>query len=77
MAVVLGFRGFYADSVFRIDLNIPEDKIDDLMYFCEVDSAFQSVVDSHDHLKIWEFIRKKSIVYRQENVVDQINKVKY
>lgn len=70
-------RAFYADSVFRIDLNIPEDKIDDLMYFCEIDSAFQSVVDTHDHLKIWEFIRKKSIVYREENALDQINKGKY
>ncbi len=60
-------KEYYPDSIFRIDLKIPENKIDDLLYFCEVDSAFQSVVDSHDKLKIWDFIRRKSIVYRKNN----------
>lgn len=60
-------KAFYADSLFRIDLKIPEDKIDDLLYFCEVDAAFQVTVDTHDHLKIWEYIRKKSVVYRENN----------
>ena len=60
-------KAFYADSLFRIDLRIPEDKIDDLLYFCEVDAAFQVTVDTHDHLKIWEYIRKKSVVYRENN----------
>ncbi len=60
-------KAFYADSLFRIDLKIPEDKIDDLLYFCEVDASFQVTVDTRDHLKIWEYIRKKSIVYRENN----------
>ena len=60
-------REFYPDSIFRIDLKIPESKIDDLLYFCEVDSSFQTVVDSRDQLKIWEFIRRKSISYRENN----------
>jgi hypothetical protein len=63
-------RAFYADSVYRIDLKIPEDKIDDLLYFCEVDTTFQYVVDSHDRLKIWDFIRRKSVVYRKNNEID-------
>ncbi len=63
-------KEFYADSLFRKDLKIPEDKIDDLLYFCEVDDAFQAVVDSHDRLKIWEFIRRKSIRYRENNDFD-------
>lgn len=60
-------KAFYADSLFRIDLKIPEDKIDDLLYFCEVDSVFQTTVDSNDQLKIWDYIRKRSIVYRDNN----------
>lgn len=60
-------KGFYADSLFRIDLKIPEDKIDDLLYFCEVDAAFQVAVDTRDRLKIWDYIRKKSLVYRENN----------
>lgn len=63
-------KEFYADSLFRTELKIPETKIDDLLYFCEVDANFQSIVDTHDHLKIWEFIRKKSLVYRENNDLD-------
>lgn len=63
-------KEFYADSLFRTDLKIPEEKIDDLLYFCEVDSAFQTVVDTHDRLKIWEFIRRKSVLYRENNDFD-------
>ncbi len=60
-------KAFYADSLFRIDLKIPEAKINDLLYFCEVDAEFQAVVDTHDRLKIWEFLRKKSVLYRKNN----------
>jgi hypothetical protein len=63
-------KAFYEDSLFRVELKIPEEKIDDLLYFCEVDTVFQKAVDSHDRLKIWEFIRKKSIVYRENNGLD-------
>ncbi len=63
-------KAFYTDSLFQSDLKIAEDQIDDLLYFCEVDTAFQTVVDSHDRLKIWEYIRKKSVVYRKNNNLD-------
>ena len=63
-------KEFYPDSIFRIDLKIPENKIDDLLFFCEVDSTFQSVVDTHDRLKIWDFIRKKSLIYRMNNEIE-------
>ena len=44
------------------------------MYFCEVDTAFQKMVDTHDHLKIWDYLRKKSIIYRKQNkLLDTIN----
>ncbi len=60
-------RAFYADSLFRIDLKIPADKIDDLLYFCEVDTIFQQIVATNDPLRIWEYIRRKSKVYRKNN----------
>jgi len=60
-------KGFYADSLFLIGLGIPKDRINDFMYYCEVDSAFQGLVDSQDIFGIWEFMRKKSVVYRENN----------
>lgn len=63
-------KEFYADSLFRIDLKIPEEKIDDLLYFCEIDSNFQNVVDTSDRLRIWDYIRRKSVVYRINNDLD-------
>ena len=63
-------KAFYPDSLFQSDLKIPEEKIDDLLYFCEVDPEFQTIVDTHDRLKIWEYIRRKSIAYRENNELD-------
>ena len=60
-------RESYSDSIFQRNLKIPQDKINDFMYFCEVDPAFQFIVDTHDRLKIWAFLRKKSITYRKNN----------
>ena len=60
-------REFYADSLYQSELKIPLEKIDDFLYFCEVDDYFQYVVDSHDLFKIWEYLRKKSILYRKNN----------
>lgn len=60
-------RAFYADSLFIGELKIPEAKIDDFMYFCEVDTEFSALVDTHDRLKIWSFLRQKSVVYRENN----------
>lgn len=56
-------REFYVDSLYTTELKIPKEKIDDFLYFCEVDADFQSLVDTHDRLAIWEFMRKKSLVY--------------
>ncbi len=63
-------REFYADSLYTTELKIPQDKIDDFMYFCEVDSAFQQIIDSHDRLRIWAFMKRKSLTYL-ENYEDQ------
>lgn len=61
---------FYADSLYVTDLKIPKLRIDDFMYFCEVDSSFNAIVNTQDQFKIWEFLRKKSLVYRENNELD-------
>lgn len=66
----LRVRAFYADSLYETELKIPEDNIAEFMHFCEVDPDFQTVVDTHDRFKIWEFMRTKSLVYRQNNDLD-------
>lgn len=63
-------QDFYVDSLFVATLKIPMEKIDDFMYFCEVDEAFQTTVDSHDKLKIWDFMLEKSRAYRKNNHLD-------
>jgi hypothetical protein len=63
-------QGFYVDSLFVMTLKIPTEKVDDFMYFCEVDPQFQSTVDSKDKLKIWDFMVTKSRAYRENNNLD-------
>ncbi|MFS4469521.1 carboxypeptidase-like regulatory domain-containing protein [Maribacter sp. 2210JD10-5] len=63
-------RNFYADSLYRTKLKIPETKTDDFFYFCEIDTAFQTVVDTHDLFKIWDYLERKSIAYRANNNLD-------
>ncbi|MER3373498.1 MAG: carboxypeptidase-like regulatory domain-containing protein [Allomuricauda sp.] len=63
-------QDFYVDSLFVTTLKIPMEKIEDFMYFCEVDETFQATVDSQDKLKIWDFMVEKSRVYRENNNLD-------
>ncbi len=63
-------RDFYVDSLFIKELKIPKEKIEDFMYFCEVDTVFSGTVDTHDRLKIWEFLKSKSVAYRENNKLD-------
>ncbi len=63
-------QGFYGDSLFLTTLKIPLEKIDDFMYFCEVDEGFQEIVNSKDKLRIWDFMVTKSRAYRQNNKLD-------
>ncbi len=64
-------RDMYADSLFRIHFRISEAKIDDFMYFCEVDPQFQVTVDTHDRLKIWDYLQQRSLEYQKNNAPDQ------
>ncbi len=52
---------------FTQTLRIPKEKIHDFMYYCEVDSTFEGIVETNDQLKMWEFLRMKSLEYRHNN----------
>ena len=64
------WRVLYPDSVLTGQLQIPEARIEDFMYFCELDEAFEPLADSGDQLRIWGFLRKKSLEYRENNKLD-------
>jgi len=63
-------KDLFVDSLFEQGLGIPISRINDFMSFCEVDSTFQTIVDSQDIFGIWEFMRNKSVVYRKNNDLD-------
>lgn len=58
---------FFPDSLYVQDLRIPKSKIDDFLYYCEVDNNFDSVVDTKDKLSIWDFMKQKSITFLRNN----------
>ncbi|MFI8603095.1 hypothetical protein ACIGCP_01455 [Cellulophaga baltica] len=62
-------RKAYHDSLYVKQLKIPVDKINDFMYFCEVDSSFVAL-DKKDNLSIWEFMLQKSMAYRKNYELD-------
>ncbi|MBU2995010.1 carboxypeptidase-like regulatory domain-containing protein [Cellulophaga baltica] len=64
-------RDFYSERAFKDDMNIGSDRIDDFMYFCEIDTRFQGVVDTHDKIKIWQFMINKSRIYRKNNNIPE------
>lgn len=63
-------RDFFTDEEYVDGLRLPLDKIDDFLYYCEVDLRFQDIVDSHDRIAIWEYMRQKSLLYRENNSLD-------
>ena len=56
-------RQLYTDSLYVSGLKIPKEKIDDFLFFCEVDTVFQKTVISQNELAIWAYMRKKRLVY--------------
>ena len=55
------------DSLLLRELQIPKQKIADFMYFCEVDQEFQHLAAANDQLLLWEYLMRKSKLYRKEN----------
>ena len=48
-------------------LKIPEERIDDFIYYCAVDTAFIAVQQTGDVMLMLELLRKKSTEYRKVN----------
>jgi hypothetical protein len=67
---VRAIRKQYSDSVITEELGIPRIRIPDFMYYCEVDSLFETIADSGDQLQLWGFLRRKSNEYRRNNTLD-------
>jgi len=68
IALLQKVKRLYPDSVYVQDLKIPYSNIHDFMNFCEVDSSFVTIVEADDILKIWEFLFKNSIIYRNNGL---------
>ncbi len=60
-------RRSFTDSIFEVEFHIPKNRIDDFMYFCEVDNNFQDLVQQGDGLKLWDYLLERSKVYRRNN----------
>ena len=60
-------RTEFADSLFVLQLKIPLEKINDFLYFCEVDDNFNTIADNKDLFAIWDFIKHKSLIYQKNN----------
>jgi hypothetical protein len=60
-------RNYYPDSIFVKRLGIPEERISDFMYYCEVDDQFDSIVATEDHIRILNLLVYKSKEYRKNN----------
>lgn len=58
------------DSLFLNELRIPKKKIADFMYFCEVDDEFQQLISNEDQLLLWEYLLRRSKLYRKNNTLD-------
>jgi hypothetical protein len=63
-------RQYYTDSLFVHRMGIPADRIDDFMYYCEVDEAFDSIVSTDDRIAILNLLLEKSKSYRENNLME-------
>lgn len=70
IALLNKVKGFYPSYVYEHELKIPKDRLNDFMYFCEVDSLFTTIVATDNQFIIWEFMQKKSYAYRENNGLD-------
>lgn len=70
IAILNRVKRIYHDSMYEQELKIPKENINDFMNFCEVDSSYVEVVASKDILRLWEFLKRNSATYRQNNGLD-------
>ena len=68
--LIAQLNSFYADTLITKKLKIPELRINEFFFYCEVDANFASLVQSKDVLTIWEFLEHKSKLFRENNDLD-------
>lgn len=67
--LAMQMRAYFPDSLYVNKLKIPPVRLADFIYFCEVDSVFNEVLNSRDLLRIWDFMEGKSLEYRHYNAI--------
>ncbi|UGU15973.1 carboxypeptidase-like regulatory domain-containing protein [Sinomicrobium kalidii] len=58
-------RQVYDDEFFVIDLKIPQDKIDDFLYYCDMKIPRQSLLRKNNEFELIEFLVRQSENYRK------------
>ena len=61
-------KRFYADSLFVNELEIEKDNIDLFMLYCEYRDDFQVVINTKDQLKIWGYLRERSVEFKTKKI---------
>jgi len=61
---------FFSDTIMTQELKIPTIRINEFAYFCEADINFSALIQSNDQLKLWEFLKRKSLTFRKVNDLD-------
>lgn len=62
-------RQVYDDEFFVLDLGIPQDKIDDFLYYCDSRITHQSLLRKDNEFELIEFLVQQSRNYR-ESITD-------
>ncbi|MBC9797648.1 carboxypeptidase-like regulatory domain-containing protein [Sinomicrobium weinanense] len=58
-------RQVYDDEFFVLDLKVPQDKIDDFLYYCDTKIPRQSLLRKDNEFELIEFLVKQSEDYRK------------
>ena len=56
-------REIFSDSIYMKELNVPEELIEDFVYYIFEDDTANTFVDTNDALGLLEFMMSKSKVY--------------
>jgi len=59
-------RQVYDDQFFVVDLQLPQDKIDAFLYYCDTKMPAQSLLKKENEFELIEFLVTQSEMFRQE-----------
>lgn len=68
--VIAQLKRFFPDSVIASKLKIPAIRVNEFIYYSEVDTNFRTIMETNEVLKIWEFLKIKSVAFRKENELE-------